>query len=79
MELETSRAIIISTPLVFCSLILAPICGRARPMTKKAKASEKSTVLTQGLTPDTEGIRAATDSGEPNFAILLRLSARATP
>ena len=49
IEFETSIAIIISAPLISCSLSLAPICGRDNPIAKKKNPIENSVKRTHTL------------------------------
>ena len=65
MEFETSSATIISAPLVVRSARRAPVRGRAKPITKKKNARQKSTMRTQPLEREREGMSASTSSGSP--------------
>ena len=67
MELETSRAMMISTPVRFNSFTLAPVWGLDNPSTKKNNPKENKTIFNQPRLRDTSGIRGFISSGSPNF------------
>ena len=69
MELETSRAIIISTPSVLCSLSFTPICGLDIPMEKKKNAIENITTCHRPYAFDTDGMSMETSAGSPSLRI----------
>ena len=75
MELDTSRHIIISAPLVSCRASFAPVTGLESPMTKHAKPRQNSATRHHPLENDHEGIRAETRASSPKRRMRLRLPA----
>ncbi len=76
MELDTSKAIMISTPVRFISFTRAPVRGRDNPRAKKKRARQKILILSHPLLEDTPGVRDLTNCGSPkrfNNLLLRRL------
>ena len=72
MELETSTAIIISTPSRSTSRSLEPSCGRAIATASNASAVKKNTALLRIRVGEASGMSSASVCGLPKRSSLLR-------